>query len=292
MQVAVDERLRVVHKFKLDLGDGQLERLVLVELLLHEVGNGREDVVAVVAVVIRLGQHQILGDFAQLGVDKALDHGLLFLVLHGHVGGLEQGVDHVGRNILRKAREGFMAHERIAHQGVVGKIFHRAGAHHGIIAIDFGHQTGRVLVLNLENFALDAVPVGGYLHLCGNAKRHAGLLNDDGLAGGFLDDAEDVVQVAVADFFDGQHGFRREEIGVLGLDVFDDVGFLHQKIGVETRHNAGLPFYLVFIVSKGAIIGTRCSGNPWGRSRAGRAVPPTWGAASARWKNSGWGSRC
>ena len=42
------------------------------------------------------------------------------------------------------------------------------GAHHGIIAIDFGHQTGRVLVLNLENFALDAVPVGGYLHLSGN----------------------------------------------------------------------------------------------------------------------------
>ena len=189
MQVAVDERLRVVHKLKLDLGDGQLERLVLVELLLHEVGNGREDVVAVVAVVIRLGQHQILGDFAQLGVDKALDHGLLFLVLHGHVGGLEQGVDHVGRNILRKAREGFMAHERIAHQGVVRKIFHRAGAHHGIIAIDFGHQTGRVLILNLENFALDAVPIGGYLHLGGNAKRHAGLLNDDGFACGRLDDA-------------------------------------------------------------------------------------------------------
>ena len=139
-----------------------------------------------------------------------------------------------------------MAHERIAHQGVVGKIFHRAGAHHGIIAIDFGHQTGRVLILNLENFALDAVPVCGYLHLGGNAKRHAGLLDDDGFARGRLDDAEDVIQVAVTDFLDGQHGFRREEIGILGLDVFDDVGFLHQKIGVETRHNAGLPFYLVF----------------------------------------------
>ena len=236
MQIAVDEGLGIVHELELELGHGQFERVILIELAAHEVGDGREDVVAVIAVVVRLGQDQILGDLAQLGVDEALDHGLLFLVFHGHVGGLEQRVDHVGGDVLGKAREGLVPHEGIAHQRVVGQVLHGTGAHHGVVAVDLGHQAGGVLVLNLQNFTFDAVAVGGNLHVRRNAQRLARLLDDDGLAGLFLHHAEHVVEVAVADFLDGQHRVLIEVAGILGLDIVDHVGFLHEKIGVVTGH--------------------------------------------------------
>ena len=41
-------------------------------------------------------------------------------MLHGHVGGFEQGVDHVGGDILGEAGKDLVLHQRVAHQGMVG----------------------------------------------------------------------------------------------------------------------------------------------------------------------------
>ena len=211
VQVAVHQGLGVSHKLEFQLGDLQVEGGILIQLLFHKLLVGGENVVVAVDVVVGFHEHQVLGNLAQLRGDKALYQVLLLLVVHGHVAGHQQGVHHEGGDVRGKIGEGLVLHQGVAHELVVGQILHAAGAHDGVIEIDLGHHAGGILVVELENLRLDAVAVGGHLHILGDTQGDAGVLDDHRVAL-VVPDAEHVVQIAVANLL-GLHG------GLVPVDV-------------------------------------------------------------------------
>ena len=232
MQVAVHQRLGVGHKLEFQLGHRQMEHLVAVELFLHKLGVGRENIVLMFYVVIRLHEHQVFGNLAQLGRDKALDQILFRLVLHNHIAGHQQSVDHKSGNVVGKFGEGLMFHQRVAHELVFAQVLHAAGRHDGVIEVNLGHHARGVLVLQLEDFRFDAVAVHRDVHLIRNAERLAGVFDDDRMAF-TIPHAVDVVQVAVADFLGLDGSLIPRNFRHLFQGIFDDVLCFHQEIVIE-----------------------------------------------------------
>ena len=72
-------------------------------------------------------------------------------------------------------------HQRITHQLVIGEIFHDAGAHRGVIHVNFGHKARRELMLQLQDFRFNAVAVQGNPHGCRNTQRLSRVLDNDGV---------------------------------------------------------------------------------------------------------------
>ena len=85
----MDQRLRVVHKAVAQGGDFGVEGLILIEMLPHEVLVAGGDDILVPGVhglgQIRLREHQVLRDVAQLRIGEEFDLLLLFLPVHHQI---------------------------------------------------------------------------------------------------------------------------------------------------------------------------------------------------------------
>ena len=108
VQVAVDKRLCIVHKIKLEFGSLQVQFLILIQFLLYKFRIGREHIVSVVVINVWLTVHQIFGYFAEIRIDKCFYVFFLFLMSHDHVGGKQQGIYHKCGYMLCKQRENLM----------------------------------------------------------------------------------------------------------------------------------------------------------------------------------------
>lgn len=104
MQIAVDQRLRIVHEFEFQFGCLEMQGLVPIDFLLHKVGIRWEYVVALGTVVVRLCVDEVLGQVTEVWVDETLDELLLLLMVHDDIRREQQCPRHEGRDVLRKMR--------------------------------------------------------------------------------------------------------------------------------------------------------------------------------------------
>ena len=108
MEIAVQKGLGVCHKTEFKLAHLQVERLVLIELLLHKIPVGPIYIVPVIQIHIRLHEHKFFRDITQVRRYKFLHQLLLLLVVHDHITAQKKGVDHKGGDILSEPGEGLM----------------------------------------------------------------------------------------------------------------------------------------------------------------------------------------
>ena len=108
MEIAVQKGLGVCHKTEFKLAHLQVERLVLIELLLHKIPVRRIYIVPVIQIHIRFHEHKVFRDITQVRRDEFFHQLLLLLVVHDHIAAQKQGIDHKGGYVLSKPGEGLM----------------------------------------------------------------------------------------------------------------------------------------------------------------------------------------
>jgi hypothetical protein len=141
-----------------------------------------------------------------------------------------------------KRGERLVLEHRVAHDLVVRAVLHATGAHDGVVEVDLGDAAGAELVLELEDFGLEAVTVGGGGEVLRDAELEARLLDVDGVSR-VVPDAVDVVEVAVLGRHERVHGPLVPVDLPRGLleGVLDDVVDGHLEELVEAGHVRSFP---------------------------------------------------
>ena len=140
MQVSVDKSLGVIHEDVAELGDLGVQRGVVIKEVLDKflVAGGYD--VAVPLVVrdghVRLGEHKILGDVAQLGIEEELY--VLFLLGAGQneIGRRQERVREEGGEILAQVSVDTVCHELLAEIFICGDVLHGQRTHDLVVVID------------------------------------------------------------------------------------------------------------------------------------------------------------
>ena len=202
MEVAVDQCLGVVHKAVPQGGDFPVEGLVLIEMLPHEVLVAGGDDILVPGVhglgQIRLREHQVLRDVAQLRIGEEFDLLLLFLPVHHQIRGGQQGLGQKIGEIFAEMAVDPARRQLLAEIFVGGNVLHREGGHGLIVMIDLRDEFGSQPGLQHQGLRLDLVAVE-IQRTTGGPQQLVRLLHDDGAAvppGAHL---KHIVDVAVAD---------------------------------------------------------------------------------------------
>ena len=147
---------------------------------------------------IRLREHQILRDVAQLRVGEELDLLLLFLPVHHQIRGGQQGLGQKIGEIFAEMAVDPARRQLLAEIFVGGNVLHREGRHGLIVMIDLRNEFRSQPGLQHQGLRLDLVAVE-IQRAAGGAQQLVRLLHDDGAAvppGAHL---KDIVDVAVAD---------------------------------------------------------------------------------------------
>ena len=187
-------------------------------------------------IIVRFRINQGLCNITQSRGNKLPLQFLLLLMIHHHVCGSHQHLCHKCGNLLREFGKNFMLQHGSSHQFMVRQILHTAGAHHGIIVINFRHIARRQFSLQNQNFRLDPVPVCVQMHIFGNPKLRACLFDNDAVSF-FILHLKHIIQVPVSDFPAGHCRRIPVFLGNLYLGVLDGVRFFHKKISVKICHN-------------------------------------------------------
>jgi len=197
VQVAVNQRLRVVHEFKFQLGRLEMQGLVPIDLLLHKVGIRREYVVALGTVVVGLSVDEVLGQVTEVWVNETLDELLLLLMVHDDIRREQQCPRHERRDVLRKMRIDMMFEQPRTHHRMADHVLHRDGTHRAVVKVDMRNEPRCQLSLDGQDLGLNAAAVSRQVHVLRDAQLHARLLDDDGLARLRITDPEDVTYLVI-----------------------------------------------------------------------------------------------
>ena len=198
----MDQRLGVVHEAVPQGGDFPMEGLVLIETRPHEILVAGGDDILVPGVhglgQIRLREHQILRDVAQLRVGEELDLLLLFLPVHHQIRGGQQGLGQKIGEIFAEMVVDPARRQLLAEIFVGGNVLHREGGHGLIVMIDLRDEFGSQPGLQHQGLRLDLVAVE-IQRTTGGAQQLVRLLHDDGAAVLPRPDLKNIVDVAVTD---------------------------------------------------------------------------------------------
>ena len=140
VQIAVDQRLRLVHETEFEPGDGCFQGVVPVNLLLHKLSDRRENVIASVVIEHRFPEDQILGDVAELRIGKLPYERFPFLMVHDDIRGHQKSIYKKCTDLVRKLRIDLVVNESGPHHGVSHHVLHDHGAHHAVIQINLWHK--------------------------------------------------------------------------------------------------------------------------------------------------------
>ena len=234
VQVAVDQRLGVIHKTEFEPCHLRFQGLVAVNFLLHKIFHRRKDVVSAVVVEDRLAKHEILRDVAQFRVGELTHQSFTFLMIHDDIGGHQKTVHKKCTDLFRKLRIHLMMNQSGAHHCMPDHILHDHGAHYPVIEVYLRNQSRAQSALEFQNAGLNPSPVCGQSHFIRNTKMRSRLLDNDGTPAFFILHPENIIKIAVADLSAGKRRLR-VKIMELRLHVIDDVRLLHQKIAAEIR---------------------------------------------------------
>ena len=202
MEVAVDQGLGVVHEAVPQGGDFGVEGRVLIEMLPHEVLVAGGDDILVPGVhglgQIRLRQHQILRDVAQLRIGEEFDLLLLFLPVHHQIRGGQQGLGQKIGEIFAEMAVDPARRQLLAEIFIGGNVLHREGGHGLIVMIDLRDEVGGQTALQFQGLRFNFVAVE-VQRAAGGPQQLVRLLHDDGAAVPLGAHLKHIVDVAVAD---------------------------------------------------------------------------------------------
>ena len=203
VEIAVQQRLRVVHKSFAEDADFRMERTVFIELLFYKVFiAGREDIASFI-IIVWFGKDQVLGDPAKLRIRVETDKLFLFFRIKYEVGRGKKGVRHETAQILCEVSVDPAGHQLLTEVFESGDIFHRGCCHGLVISVDGRDVTGRKLPFKLQKRRLDPVPAD-IERIAGSADAAVSLFYDQRSSVGDRADTEDIVNVAVPDLFGDQ----------------------------------------------------------------------------------------
>lgn len=216
-------------------GDGQLQRRILTQRL-HLRQQRRLEAIALM-IDIRIGKEQIFGDLAQLGIGETADFRFLLLRRLIKIGGVEQRLRQVFRQLPGRQRVIVALHQLAAPDAMVGKVFLHHHRQFGIVMQDFYRMPRAEAAVDQQRFRFDARPIQrqrpGFAHATHVGQR----LFDDHPAHPFaIADLEHQVQVAVTDLVGADQCLRFRHPTVLA-GVFNGVGSRKRTI---KRHSPTL----------------------------------------------------
>ena len=239
----MNQRLGVIHKAVAERSHLSVEGLVLIEELPDKFLVPRRHDVLVPGVhglgAVRLRQHQILRDVAQLRIREELDLLFLLLPVHDKVRGRQHGFCQERSEILAQVVIDPVRRQLLAEILIGGDVLHGQRRHGLVIMIDLRDKVRRQTGLQLQRLRLNLVAVE-VQRAAGGAQELVCLLDDDGaaiLAGTHL---KDIVDIAIADL-----NAVRLLIGLEKMEHFHGVPLhilrFHQKKAAVIRHKV-LPF--------------------------------------------------
>ena len=159
----MDQRLSVIHKVVPQGGNLTVEDLILIKKLLHKVLIAGGDDIFVPGIhgfgTIRLRQHQILCNVAQLRVGEEFDLLFLLLPIHHQVCGGQHGLGQKVREIFAKMAVDPVRRQLLAKVFVGRNVLHGEGSHGFVIIIDLWNEIRSKAGFQLQSLRLDLVSV-------------------------------------------------------------------------------------------------------------------------------------
>ena len=159
MQVSVQEGLGVVHEVQAQLCNLGMKRLITVQLFLNKSLVPRGDDVSPFIIVVRFGQHQVFGNFAEFGVCKELYTAFFLLGVQHQIRRRQQRVNHKNRQIPAEMRINTVRSEFLTQVSEGRNIFHRGGSHDLVIVIEFRHKPGSKFPFQTQSGGFDSAAV-------------------------------------------------------------------------------------------------------------------------------------
>ncbi|MPM14511.1 hypothetical protein SDC9_60875 [bioreactor metagenome] len=265
----MDERLGVGHEHPLGLPHRPHHLHIGLELGDIGLVGGQDDVAA--GVHQRFGEHQVLGDRAQVRVDAPGDRLGQFVAVHAEQAGAERDGADVRPHGSGSTLVLLTAAQCTAPDLVVGQVLHHDDVPIGVELVDRRHQVGHQRVVGDERLGLVPGPVRCHRPpLAGHPHPRQGLLDAQSATLPVLDQ-EDHVEIAVPDLIAADQMIDIDARGEMRLrpDVVPEGGF-RQEFVVSLSHFCS---NLLHIFGKSRTIRPasrgRCVAHPLARHRVG-----------------------
>ena len=248
MQVAVQESLCVVHKVQAESRRFGMQFLIAVQFLFDKAFISRRDDVAILIIIVRFGQHQILGDFAEFGIGKELHAALFLFRIQNQIRRRQKGIDHENRQVFTEVRVDPVRRELPPKIPESRNILHRRGSHDLVVMIHLRNKSGGKFSFQLQDGSLDSAAVL-VQQPAGRTQEAVRLLDDSRMPVLQRPDAEDVVDVAVADFLTHSLFARCKQVKHFHRIALYRFG-IHQKERIKFTHGFSIPAFQLSLISE------------------------------------------